>query len=372
MKHAFLFFFLLVTGITGVAQVNVEDFREKPGLNTDWHVIQAALCYVDSLGHGTVEFEGTRTYKIKKPLELPRYSKKGTRTIILNGNGCVIETKKSDISIFRRIPEDQSEALNKMMSTRFVINDFTLRGGAKGIDLGATFGSSINRCTFIDQKQAGVDIQFGLQTEINHCMVNNCFKDGFVLRCGKDWGGGVNNSQSNHSVIQSCRVYSRKENKGVSFRVLGTSGVVLRDIISEGHHNQWCIYVDYQGSTTVRLFKMENLHLENNPMKGAIYLRSTGISTLDGIFYQKARNEWPLVYVPGGIGQVSLINVPHFVGGTILKHDTDAAWLLKYVNGKFLSPDNWRTKEGGEYKKKRPRYFYGHGFKYGIRTTIPN
>ena len=371
MKHVFVFLLFVISAANGSAQVKVEDFRSKPGLSSDWHVIQAALCYVDSLGHGTLEFEGTRTYKINRSLELPRYSKRGSRILILNGNGCRIEAKKDTISVFRRIPKDQNEALNKMMSTRIHLNDFVISGGRKAIDLGATYSSSINRCMFENQKAAAVDIQFGLQTEINHCQVINNHNDGFVIRTGEEWGGSANNSQSNHTVLRSCRVYARKNGNGASVRILGSSGVVIDDFISEGGNNEYAVYVDVQRSTTVRMLTLRNLHIEHIPEKCGIYLRSTGISKIDGIFYQLARPDWPLIYVPGGIQQVVLSNIPHFVTGTILKHDTDAAWELDNVHEKFLNPENWRSRNReGNYVKKPPFFSKGEGYLYQQKQKL--
>ncbi|MBL4703811.1 MAG: hypothetical protein JKY54_04780, partial [Flavobacteriales bacterium] len=105
------------------------------------------------------------------------------------------------------------------------------------------------------------------------------------LRTGEEWGGGTNNSQSNHSIIDQCRVFTRDGAK-TCFKVLGSGGVVIRDAISEGSKQvDYSIYVDRQTSTTVRLFKIENFHLEHEPIKAGIFIQSTGITTIDGLFY---------------------------------------------------------------------------------------
>ena len=353
-------------------QIKVSDYS-RPHDKDGGIAIQRAFRAIDSIGHGSIEFDGTKTYIISKCIELPRISKNGRRIIVLNGNGCVLKAKTDSVCIFNRIPENQKEALNKMMSTRFTINDFTFMGGKKGINLGASYGSSINRCNFQNQKEAAIDIQFGLNTAINHCNSTNAFKDNYVLRTGEDWGGNGVNSQSNHSVISMSRVYARKDAK-TAFKILGSSGVVLRDIISEGSKEiDYSVYVDKQKSTTVRLFTLENFHLEHAPIKAGIYIKSAGISKIDGLFYQLARADWPLIQAGANTDQITVKNIPHFVTGTVLQQDKSgdgAVWLLESCHKNFYDAANWRVKNKlGIYQKKLPYYFKGNGGKYQIDKT---
>jgi hypothetical protein len=343
------------------AQIKVDDFYRRTDVD-DTRAIQQAFNYIDSLGHGSIEFTGTKTYKVSQSIELPRYGK-GRRIIVINGNGCEIVGKEG-INIFNRIPKDQKEALDKMMSTRFVINDFTFTSGNKAINLGATYGTSINRCNFVGQKIAAVDIQFGLNTEINHCISTNARKDAFVLRCGEDWGGNTINSQSNHSVINMCRVYAAK-GAGCSFKILGSGGVVLRDIISEGSHEAaYAVYFDRQGSTTVRLFTIQNFHLEHRLTQAAIYLKHTGITTINGLFYQHAYKDFPLVHAAVGAEHITLKNIPHFVQGTIIKaENNETAWLVEQCAKEFYNDANWFVGS----QRKLPFYFSGSGYRYQVK-----
>lgn len=359
--NIFLLLNLLCLPITGMAQIKVDDFYKKTDTD-DTKAIQRAFRYIDSLGHGSIEFTGTKQYKISQSIELPRYGK-GRRIIVINGNGCEIIAKE-DINIFNRIPNDQKEALDKMMSTRFTINDFTFTSGNKAINVGATYGTSINRCNFVGQKIAAVDIQFGLNTAINHCISTNAKKDAFVLRCGNDWGGTTINSQSNHSVINMCRVYAAK-GAGCSFKILGSGGVVLRDVISEGSHEaEYAIYFDRQGSTTVKLFTVQNFHLEHKLTKAAIYLKHTGIATIDGLFYQHAYKDFVLLYAGAGAEHITLKNIPYFVGGTVIKADNnETAWLVEQCDKAFYNKENWLIAE----TRKLPFYFKGSGYRYQVK-----
>lgn len=348
-----------------LSQINVDNYYHK-GDNEDWGLaINRAMAAIDSLGHGSIEFNGTRNYTIQSIIHLPRVSKTGKRSIVLNGNGCTISTTRP-ISIFYRIPNNQKEALSEMMSTRFVINDILFKGGMKGIDLGATYGTSINRCLFIGQKMAAIDIQFGLQTIISQCHSNGAAKDNFVLRSGSDWGGTDNNSQSNHSIIESCRVYA-KQGSNSSYKILSSGGCVIRDCISEGaSFLNYSIIIDCQKSTTVRLNKVENFHLEHKAKIAALYINSTGICTIDGLFYQTAYENYPLIQSGEKTNQITLMNIPHYVNGTIIEQkriNSGTAWKMLYCHKNFYIKENWRVfDKEGSYSKELPYYFSGEGY----------
>lgn len=352
-----------------LAQVKVSDFYTGNQDKNDVHAIQKAFDFVDSVGHGSVEFDGTRNYVINETIQLPRYEKGGKRIIVINGNGCQLNVKKGIIG-FQRKPKDQQEALNKMMGTRFVINDFTFSGGQIAIELCATYGSSVNRCNFLAQDSAAIDIQFGLNTMISQCHVTNPGKDAFVLRCGTDWGGNRVNSQSNHSVIEACRVYAKKGTESC-FKILGSSGVVLRDIISEGSGEcDYSVYFDRENSNVVRLFTVENFHLEHAPKKAGIYLNHTGIATVDGLFYQLAFKGFVLVKAAPNAEQVTLRNIPHYVEGTVIcLGNNEVPFRVEYCHKAFYDPKTWcvETKDGTA--QKLPFYFSGIGGKYQIKQN---
>jgi hypothetical protein len=208
-----------------------------------------------------------------------------------------------------------------------------------------------------------VDIQFGLATSISHCNSLGAVKDNYILRTGSDWGGNTNNSQSNHSIIDQCRVYARDGAK-TCFKVLGSGGVVIRDAISEGASNvAYSIYVDRETSTTVRMFKLENFHLEHKPTKAGIYIQSTGINTIDGLFYQLAYEGYVLIRTGKNTDHINLKNVAHYVKGTVIQQDwSSTGWVLENCNNKFFNPDNWRVKNGVATSKRLPTHFRGTGY----------
>jgi len=323
------------------SQYDVECFR-KEGMN-DTETIQAALDCVGSKGHGKIEFEGTRTYIIAENLELPRY---GSGIIILEGNGCVLQGKKG-INIFNRIPENQKEALGKMMNMRFYIQNFTFEKGDKAINLGATFGSKISDCSFYFQKVAAVDIQFGLMTSIENCMSTLCSNDNFILRCGLDWGGNGYNSQSNHSHIKSCRVFAAKESNS-GFKVLGSNGVTLEDVISEGFSEiKYSIYVS-NSKSIAHLFYIKNVHIEHNPTEAGIFLAFDGYVTIDGLFFQTAKEDFPIIKSVQNNATNHILNVRWCPGKVIIQnqgHLHGIKWHLENCHSCFYDQNRWKRKD---------------------------
>lgn len=369
MKKIIFAYFFLAFSQSLIAQIKVNDFYHKED-GKNWSLaIQRALNHLDSLGHGSLEFDGTKNYLVSTTVELPRQYKNGARRIIvLNGNGCNIQATDS-IVIFNRIPKDQNEALNQMAGTRFAFNDFNFSHGKKAISLGATSGSSINRCNFASQTQCAIDIQFGLNTNIVQCNSSGSARVHYLIRTGQDWGGNAFNSQSNHTVIEKCRVYSGKTTE-CGFKVLGSSGCVIRDCISEGTNDlDYSIYFDVVGSTCVRLFKVENLHLEHAPKKAGFYIHNTGTVIIDGLYYQKAYDGFSLVYAVNRSEQISLLNVPYYVTGTVLTQEggnDGAVWLVEDCSKEFYDPKNWRIIFKDGVKQKLPFYFKGRGYKYQV------
>ncbi|MFW6243415.1 MAG: hypothetical protein ACOC2W_04580, partial [bacterium] len=152
-----------------------------------------------------------KVYLINSTVNLPEI-KSGSPYLIIEGNSTTLKTTSDDVTIFNRIPSDQSTA-SVWVSASIHISGIKFIGNGslnqKGIFLGATYGSSIRDCSFNDF-EIGVQIQFGLMTLIENCLANGCDKH-FELSYGKEWGGGTSTSQSNSSTIRNVRVYSKTD-----------------------------------------------------------------------------------------------------------------------------------------------------------------
>jgi hypothetical protein len=102
-------------------------------------------------------------------------------------------------------------------------------------------------------------------------------------------------------------------------------------------------------------------------------MHNTGIAILDGIFYQKAREGFPLVYAANRCEQISLLNVPYYVAGTVLEQEggnDGAVWLVEDCSKEFYEAQNWKIKFGNEVKQKLPYYFKGRGYGYHIGQEL--
>lgn len=347
---------------SAMAQVNVEDFRKASDGNDDAVFINRAMQYMDSIGHGRLDFDGTKTYTIKSAIQLPQQSKGDRRLFIIEGNGAKV-VGSANVNVFSRVPDSQTTA-NRWMSTRFVIRNFSFVGGKRAIFLCASYGSLIENCNFNGQKEAGVEVQFGLQTKISNCNATNLERHNYVLTYGKAWEAGINNSQSNHSIIEHSRVFAR-DGALTAFKIEGSDGCVLRDVISEGSKEiKYSVMFNKRHATTVKMFRIENFHLEHAPKEAAIFLHGDGVMVIDGLFYQLSRKEWPLVHVFGGSGQVTLENIPWYVGGTVLKQEVEGgvAWRVESCHKKFYEQSIYRVQsKDKKWSTKYPNYFYGVG-----------
>lgn len=225
-------------------------------------------------------------------VELPRGQHK---FVYINGNGSHITFKKGAKG-FRSVPANQKVALNEFMATRYLIENFSqIVGGEIGINIGATFNTIINNIEFVGQQEAAIDIRFGLMTKISNVLVTNPMYDGIRLGIG-DWSGaGRTNSQSNHSVLEQCRVYSRAGGH-YSYDIQNSSGIVIRNCIAEGRQNLRAINFEAYGNPVVKNFTIENFHLEYCPSDTGIYIASSSKTSnvIDKLYVNNGSIKFPI------------------------------------------------------------------------------
>jgi hypothetical protein len=252
-------------------------------------------------------------YRVDDTLHLPR-----TRSlVIIEGNGANLKVR-SGIPAFFSLPPNQSKAM-EWNKTRYLIQNFgNITGGSRGVFIGSSFNTVIRNIEFIGQEKAAIDLVFCLMSTIDQILVTNVAHDGIVLRTAYDgqtkervWpGSSFNNSQCNHTVLKSCRVYNKKGCTGTSFKILQTTGVRLVDCISEGWQNRRAVFFDAKDCTTAKYFAIENFHLEHLPTDGALVFRSNGsLVEVDGLFLQHGEPESPAIYLMSN-GNYSFKNIP--------------------------------------------------------------
>lgn len=238
----------------------------------------------------SIEF-GTGIYTLDT-INLPRANH---GFVHINGRGSTIKFRKKALGMVS-IPKDNSEGLNKFMSTRYLIENFSkIEGGERGIHLGATFNSVIRNVQCVGQNEAGIEIQFGLMTRLENILITNSNKDGIRLGIGNWPGANRRNSQSNHSVLEQCRVYNKAGGR-YSYDIKDSSGVVIRDCIAEGRENLRAINFSAYGNSVVKNFKVENFHMEYTPKEAGIYISAGAMTSniIDGYFINSNGIKYPI------------------------------------------------------------------------------
>ncbi len=288
-------------------------------------------------------------YTITDTLHLPR-----TRSlVVIDGQGAELKVR-GNIPVFYSLPANQSEAMvyNK---TRYLIKNFgNIQGGDRGVYIGSSFNTVIENIEFIGQKVAAIDLVFCLMCSVNYILVTNPMHDGIVLRSAvefenktQQWPGtSFNNSQCNHSVLRSCRVYNRKETTGTSFKVLQSTGIRLLDCISEGWDNARAVFFDAAGCTTAKYFSIQNFHLEHVPTEGGLVFRSFGtIVEVDGFFTQKASLEAPTIWLMNN-GNYIFKNIPWWPENAWVNSSHSPSVVIEHCTNKFYSINKvWRNGE---------------------------
>jgi hypothetical protein len=277
------------------------------------------------------------TIVLTSPLILPRTLNAASKRLIINGNGATIKphtTLTTPIpALIMRQATSQTEALNIMQSHSFHFNDIMFDGrgvAVSGIDLAATYGSSVVNCSF-RSSQYGLYLRFGLMARVINCLSNAITNTPFVADMG-NWTDANNvNSQSNHTRFEQCRVFNA-QGAFAGFAIYAASGVVLDQCISEGAQPNYHVFFESRGSTVVKDFTMRNTHLESVATVAGIRLRlAGGYATISDVYSQfdmvlidaEAATGYPHLYVK---------NVPWLTGGTQFKTTgTAVIWSFEEI-----------------------------------------
>lgn len=221
-----------------------------------------------------VIFSAAAVYRCETDIILP-----DAQLLIIDGAGAKLVLGPNSSGFTRRIA-DQKDALARV-SSRYVIRDFaSIEGGKKAIDLKATLGSTVSNLRLVGQTEAAIDLRFALMARVENVLVTNPVKRGIVVRIG-DWPGATwSNSQSNHTVLEQCRVYASTTTTQ-AFTVLHSSGVRLQDCISEGASCEHDLYLsaaiagketEVAKNTVVKQFALANFHVEHSARKASIHV----------------------------------------------------------------------------------------------------
>lgn len=287
------------------------------------------------------------TIELTASLVLPKVIYAASKSLIINGNGATLRAAPNTSlnALMIRAASNQNEALNTMQSQAFHIRDinFDGRGTAKtGIDLAATYASSIENCMF-RSLQNGCYLRFALMTRVINCLTLAVTNIAFAADMGNWTGASGSNSQSNHTRFEQCRVFAAG-GSFASFAMYAASGMVLDQCISEGGQPQYHVFFDSKSSTVVKDFTMRNTHLESTATIAGIKLKLAGgyasISDLYSQYDMVLIDVEPLVGYP----HVYVSNVPWLTSGTRFKTlGTGVIWSFNeiYQPTQIFSPTKW-------------------------------
>jgi len=293
------------------------------------------------------------------PLDLPKSTTATNKKLEFNlGGNTIFDNSGSGLPyLIGRKPSIQSEALNIMQSWGLHIYGGCLQGkGATTgalLDLGATYNSSAHDLNLINA-QDGILYKFCLMSTIRNCMSNGIRNKSFSLNIG-DWSGSTNsNSQSNHSLIEQCRVFNYGGALS-AFEVRGSSGCMIRQCISEGQKPQYHIFWDALGSTVVKDARIEGVHVESIATVSGIYMNlSNGYAVLDGVYAQYAQK---LFDIKGaGYPHVYIKNIPWLPGGSTFNNvGTNVVWSFNECNFDVNDVNIWSG-------STKPYYYSQEGY----------
>jgi len=272
-----------------------------------------------------VIFSAAAIYKCDQDIVLP-----DAQLLVIDGAGAKLVLGPRSNG-FTRMINDQKAALART-SSRYAIRDFAaIEGGLKAIDLKATLGSVIENVRCMGQSVAAIDLRFCLMTRVANVLVTNPKGRGIVVRQG-DWPGATwSNSQSNHTVLEQCRVYCSATTTQ-AFAVLHCNGVRMTDCISEGAPCDHDLFLSASTgddvsaparNSVVKQFILSNFHVEHATRKASIHVNMPPRASvvLEGIYWNGKMVAPVIEYISG---QVNLSEVGWWNEGFVIATRVEA------------------------------------------------
>jgi hypothetical protein len=289
------------------------------------------------------------------------------RMLNINGNGCsLIDGSMSGLPYLLGRTFASQAAADAAQSYAVNVRQlgFIGKGAGIGIDLGATYNSVIEQCSFTSLS-TGVWLRFALMTCVRNSMFTNNLQNGCVSDMG-NWSGATNsNSQSNHTRFEQCRVFCA-DNSNAGFKFFAVSGNLVEQCIVEGGKPANGIDFDSNGSGVVKDFTVHLTHVETACSNAVLKVRQDdGYVIVDKLFSQYPNT---MVDANGSAyPRIFVRNIPYLPIGTNFKTTGNglrwvfenmpatfdayntASWVSGIPNG--TSVDGWDTNGQTNYLK---------------------
>ena len=291
----------LFTGLSCCGGLGAREYVVPPG---DVSAFFAAL----PADATCVSFSAAAEYRASGDIILP-----ASRHLVIDGKGCRLLLASTSNGFTTPIA-DQRMAQQRT-GCRYSIRDFGLiEGGRKAVDLQATLNSTMTDLRLSAQSEVAIDLRFCLMARVQNVLITNPAQRGIAVRCG-DWpGASTSNSQSNHTVLEQCRVYCAPTTTQ-AFTVDNSGGVRLQDCISEGAEADHDLFLSARtdgsedgvaNNPVVKAFTLDNFHVEHRLRKASIHVNMPPKSAvvLRGIYWNSPIGA-PVIHYVGGQLSVS-------------------------------------------------------------------
>lgn len=217
------------------------------------------------------------------PLALPKNYGGADRRVIFsfNGQGIYDRTSTGLPYVIGMQPTDQTEANN--MANRPLSYHFTggkMVGTKNGTKTGVLLDIACSQFCLVDNMifenaDRGVRLRWCMFSAIRNCNTIDIRTTGFFVSRG-DWSGSSNNNScSNHTLVEGCRVFNL-DGAFAAYQVYACSGVIIRQCTSEGGNPQYAIHNNNQAANEIKSITIETIHCESYPTVAVIYSRGGG------------------------------------------------------------------------------------------------
>lgn len=199
-------------------------------------------------------------YHLSKGVQLPSQ----VQFIRWHGNGAnIFTTNNNTYEVVGRIqPTSLLDAQNQLNS-RFHIDDLYIHANSNQIGFapGPATTSTYNGICCGGGK-VGFQLQFSLNTKVVSCEAKNA-TTGFLISHDDFVGSSQDNSNSNMTTLEHCRVYSDLAGgSSIGFEARSVSGFRMENCTIEGKKVNTPIFINGNGSSTVKAADIVNCHYE--------------------------------------------------------------------------------------------------------------
>lgn len=255
---------------------NYPDPIDVTTMSLDFIIWQEMFYYMEEQGASYCKTLGTgKSYYISHTVYLPTIqsgvgSNRRSRIFLIDGKGCICRNSSgSDMILFDRYPDDQTEALNLFVAYSIKMQHFTLIGNSSATEddilvrIGATLRPIFHDIN-VESCGIGIDAQFWLEAAFRDLTYADYGKYGIRAINGQWTGATGSNAQSNIIKFENLRFYNSPGNTpDAEIYCNGGYNIVGELLTFEGdngsvHH----FHYENTGTTPTDVVKLRDIYFE--------------------------------------------------------------------------------------------------------------